>query len=101
MTTTQCVYTTVHGGEQWCDVHDSAYPCPGYTLDDEGGLSIYQKLEDLEPGDVIDMGVFDGVDPRGPGQGPNTVNVRLANGCHYTETKGALVRVWVEQAWQS
>jgi hypothetical protein len=21
-------YSTVHNGEQWCDTHDSAYPCP-------------------------------------------------------------------------
>lgn len=28
-----CTYSTVYGGEQWCDEHDSAYPCPGSATD--------------------------------------------------------------------
>jgi hypothetical protein len=53
------------------------------------------RIEDVKPGDVIDFGVFAGIDPRGKGQGPNTVNVRLADGMHYTESKNAVVRVWI------
>lgn len=52
------------------------------------------QVEALQPGDVLDMGTYDGVDELGPGQGPNTLNVRLAGGLHYTETQGAQVRVW-------
>ena len=56
---------------------------------------ISKRIEECEPGDRLDMGVFAGIDPRAEGQGPNTVNVRLANGLHYTETVGALVQVWI------
>ena len=53
-----------------------------------------KQIEDCVPGDRLDMGVFVCIGPRAAGQGPNTVNVRLASGYHYTETKGARVRVW-------
>lgn len=52
-----------------------------------------KRIEECVPGDELDMGTFAGIDPREPGQGRNTVNVRLADGNHYTETAGALVRV--------
>ena len=55
---------------------------------------ILKPIEECQSGDRLDMGIFDGIDPRGPGQGPNTVNVRLASGLHYTETANAKVRVW-------
>lgn len=58
------------------------------------GYYTMKRIESCEPGDIIDMGTFDGIDPRSPKQGENTRNVRLTNGYHYTETKGALVRVW-------
>lgn len=29
-----CSYSVIYGDERFCDVHDSAYPCPGTTLDD-------------------------------------------------------------------
>lgn len=53
-----------------------------------------KRIEDCKAGDILDQGVFDRIDPRGKRQGPNTVNVRLSDGMHYTETKGAKVRVW-------
>lgn len=53
-----------------------------------------KRIEGCEAGDILDMGVFAAIDPRGDGQGENTLNIRLSNGLHYTETKGAIVRVW-------
>lgn len=58
------------------------------------GYYTAKLIEKCEPGDILDMGTFDGIDPISPGQGENTRNVRLDNGYHYTETKGAIVRVW-------
>jgi hypothetical protein len=54
----------------------------------------WKKIEEVLPGDILDMGTFVGIDPRTEGQGPNTVNVALEGGDHYTETAGARVRVW-------
>lgn len=53
-----------------------------------------KQIEHCQPGDILDVGTFAGIDPREPDQGPNTVNVRLADGLHYTESAGARVRVW-------
>lgn len=58
------------------------------------GFFTRKRIEACVAGDILDMGVFVRIDPRAEGQGPDTVNVALANGLHYTETKNALVRVW-------
>lgn len=59
---------------------------------------IHKRIEDCVPGDVLDMGIFAGIDPRSEGQGPNTVNVALEGGSHYTETADARVRVWRDES---
>lgn len=58
-----------------------------------------KRIEDCIPGDILDQGIFAGIDPREPGQGPGTVNVRLSDGLHYTESAGARVRVW-DRNWK-
>lgn len=58
------------------------------------GYFVAKRIESCETGDILDMGVFVTIDPKTDGQGENTHNVRLGNGYHYTETKGAIVRVW-------
>lgn len=55
-----------------------------------------KRVEDLESGDRLDWGVFDGFSPKTPTQGENTHNVRFRDGMHYTETKGAIVRVYLD-----
>lgn len=55
-----------------------------------------KPIEEAKVGDRLDMGTFLGIDPRGEGQGENTVNVRILTEQgvrHYTETQGAQVRV--------
>jgi hypothetical protein len=54
----------------------------------------WKTIEEVQTGDLLDMGTFVGIDPRTDTQGPNTVNVALEGGVHYTETAGARVRVW-------
>lgn len=57
------------------------------------------RIESVENGQILDMGIFRGIDPKTDTQGENTHNVRIEmNGkiMHYTETKGAIVRVWEE-----
>jgi len=64
-----------------------------------------KQIENCEPGDILDMGVFLKIDPRDSSQGPNTVNVRIwsmisLRVMHYTETTGARVNVWRNyEAW--
>lgn len=57
---------------------------------------IRKRIEECIPGDILDMGIFAGIDERTLSQGLNTLNIRLSDGLHYTETKKALVRVWDE-----
>ena len=59
---------------------------------------IRKPIEECQPGDLLDMGIFAGFSPKKDCQGPNTLNVRLKNGNHYTETKNAKVRVWIKTA---
>lgn len=53
---------------------------------------VERRVEDLVLGDEVDQGRFLQLEP---GVNPRVWDVRLSDGTCYSETRGALVRVWV------
>lgn len=68
----------------------------GKILRHRGERYTLKRIEDCVPGDRLDLGSFIAYEAPHNGQGSNTWNVRLADGTSYTETRKAVVRVWVD-----
>lgn len=75
-------------------IHDKTYKI---KIDRYGQQFVEVHVDDLQPGMLLDQGVYAATEP-GTFRGelnPNTWTIRLADGLGYIESRGAHVRVWL------